>query len=145
MQTRMLSRAERRKAVKYLETQRRDFSLCMSKVAISDWPPSFASMPRPPVMVFRSRDFLACFYDDLNGYLRMSVQRVTQFGDGNWKDGITWDDLQRVKGQCGFSESWMVESYPPDSEIVNVANIRHLFLLTEAPPFAWRKKEPTNA
>lgn len=141
METRALNREGRRKAVKYLEVQRRHFSLCMSKIPISDWPPNVASMPSRPVMVFRSRDFLASFYDDPNGYLRMSVQRVTQFGDGNWKDGITWDDLQRVKAQCGFGEHWMVETYPPDSEIVNVANIRHLFLLSEVPPFAWTKKD----
>jgi len=111
----------------------------MAKIPISEWPLAVASMTKPPIMAFRSRDFFAAFYDDPNGYLRMSVQRVVQFGDGNWKDGITWDEMQRVKAQCGFAESWMVEVYPPESEVVNVANIRHLFLLAEAPPYSWQK------
>jgi hypothetical protein len=31
----------------------------------------------------------------------------------------------------------MVEVYPPDEAVVNVANIRHLWLLAEAPAYAW--------
>jgi hypothetical protein len=33
---------------------------------------------------------------------------------------------------------WAVEIYPADGDVVAVANMRHLWLLPEAPAFAWR-------
>jgi hypothetical protein len=140
METRTLNRAERRRAKGYLEKQNKTYATEMAKIAIDDWPPSVKINPRRPQMIFRSKDFLAQFHEDPNGYLRMSVQRTTQYTDGNWKDGITFDELQRVKRECGFADHWFVECYPPDDELVNIANIRHLFLMPEAPPFAWVRK-----
>jgi hypothetical protein len=35
--------------------------------------------------------------------------------------------------------------YPPVDEIVNVANMRHLWLLDEAPPYAWRGEQCRDA
>jgi hypothetical protein len=55
-----------------------------------------------------------------------------------WADGITWDTLQLLKRECGHGERWAVEVYPPDTDIVNVANMRHLWLLRAPPPFGFR-------
>ena len=88
---------------------------------------------------WRSRTHLAQLHDDA-GTLRLSVHRVT---DVAWHirfdaaGGISWDDLQRIKGECGFGDRWAVEVYPPDDRVVNVAPIRHLWLLDEQPPYAW--------
>lgn len=69
---------------------------------------------------------------------RLSVLRVTTQKD-DWADEITWDQLQRVKRECGFGEVDAVEVYPRDSDVVNVANIRHLWLMDEPVAFAWRR------
>jgi hypothetical protein len=56
-----------------------------------------------------------------------------------WADNITWDELQALKTQCGYGGHDAVEVYPPTRDVVNVANIRHLWVLAEKLPFAWRK------
>lgn len=52
-------------------------------------------------------------------------------------DGITWDELQALKRQCGFGDRFAVEVYPADLDVVNVGNLRHLWVLQGALPFAW--------
>jgi hypothetical protein len=71
------------------------------------------------------------------GFLRMTVNR-TEFVRGGWAAEITWDELQAVKREIGRAEQWAVEVYPADSGLVNVANMRHLWLLDTAPDFAWQ-------
>lgn len=44
-------------------------------------------------------------------------------------DGITWDELQRAKCEAGFPEETAIEIYPPQSEVVYEANIRHLWVV----------------
>lgn len=99
-----------------------------------------------PLMVWRDADFLAILYPVPGSQVmkRLTVVRAagaSMDGRGRvvYRDGITWDDLQRVKRDCGFGDVWAVEVYPDDSELVNVANMRHLWLMAEAPAFAWRK------
>lgn len=98
------------------------------------WPNPSATHLR----VFRSRDFLVQeFAGSAPASVRLSVCRTTMAGD-RWQDGISWDDLQRLKRECGYGELWAVEVYPPDSKTVNVASMRHLFLVPESSvPFAW--------
>jgi len=95
------------------------------------------SKSNPPLKTWRSRTFLVQLYDQ-DGHLRLSVNRVDIDNAGNWKDGITWEQLMECKRACGFGDRWAVEVYPPDAQIVNVAPIRHLFLVDQ-PPFAWAK------
>jgi hypothetical protein len=45
------------------------------------------------------------------------------------KDGIGWDELQSVKNEVFGEEATCVEVYPPEGEVVNDANIRHLWLV----------------
>lgn len=85
--------------------------------------------------VWRSQRFLAVTYAEHN--TRLSVNRTEIATGGRWVDGITWDELMQVKGECGFADRWAVEVYPPDRHVVDVANIRHLWLLDCAPAFAW--------
>lgn len=47
----------------------------------------------------------------------------------NGADGVSWDALQWVKGAVGYADCEAVELYPPDDRIVNVANMRHLWVL----------------
>ena len=93
-----------------------------------------------PIKAWRNKEFLVQLYDQ-EGHSRLSINRSDVNKDGNWKEGISWDQLMKLKNQAGFEDQWAVEVFPPDSSVVNVANIRHLFLLPEAPEFAWRKEE----
>lgn len=96
------------------------------------------------VKAYKNRDFVVQVYEEPTGYTRISVNRTTTLGFNSygpiWKGGITWDQLQDIKNAIGYENSWLVECYPPESELVNVANMRHLFVLPESPVFGWHHK-----
>lgn len=97
---------------------------------------------RAPRRAWMSRNFVVQLYD-FEEYPRLSVQRSgcsALIRERN-RDvrPISWDDLMEVKAAVGYGDSWAVEVYPPDSEVVDVAMMRHLWILPEAPPYAWRK------
>lgn len=95
----------------------------------------------PPSKVLRSREFLVQIFEET--VTRISINRTELDNDGNWKDGITWDEMQSVKDGCGYSDFDAVEAHPRKEDVVNVANMRHLWIV---PPdyakFFWRKKDP---
>lgn len=92
--------------------------------------------------VLRSRDFLVQVFED-GGYLRVTINR-TDWDErkGSWREDISWDDIQRLKGEAGFGTWWAVEIYPPHVAVVNVANMRHIWILPEAPVYGWHSKRP---
>lgn len=110
------------------------------------WPDKLRLIPeselsgyvKPPRQkeAWRSRKFLVQVFDEGGGVERLSVN-FTSFGKGRWIDGLTWDDLQRLKAECGRGEKCAVEIFPPEADKVDVANMRHLFVLPEPPDFMW--------
>ena len=108
----------------------------LEKVPKGLWP----SQPENLQEVWRSREFLVMIFDsgDESAVERMSIIRTVIEGNG-WKDMITWDEIQKLKGECGRGPKWAVEVFPADGEVVNVANMRHLWIVPECPGFAWRK------
>lgn len=129
-----------RKALRDENRKRGDF---LERVPPDQWP--LHSAPPNLVDVMRSRWFLVQLYCDDRHHLhplRMGVNRTSIKDDGNWEDGIAWDELMELKRQAGFAERWAVEIYPPDNHIINAANIRWLWLLDEAPAYAWRNLPP---
>lgn len=107
----------------------------LRQVTRHEWPPPF---PNGLLEVWRSRDFLVqVFGHEAN--VRLSVCR-TELSGQRWADGISWDDLQRLKRECGRGEACAVELFPPDSTVVNVASMRHLWIV-EAPVFMWADGE----
>lgn len=113
------------------------------------WPDALTPVPSeqwpiPPfkeesvrLAVYRSRKFLVQLFRDVGGGARLSVNR-TEFDErkGSWREDISWDDLQRLKAEAGFGDAWAIEVYPPDDAVVNVANMRHIWL-TGPVKFAW--------
>lgn len=97
---------------------------------------------RPPrcTAAWESSQYLAQLFDEdpHEGIdtRRLSISRVTLQKDGHWEQNLTWDELMEVKRQVGFADWWAVEIYPRDEDIVNVANMRHLWLLAR-PLFGW--------
>lgn len=92
--------------------------------------------------VWRSADYLVQIVREGNsGLLRISVNRtmVQRTGD-DWLDGISWDELQRVKREIGFGDRLCVEIYPRHKDIVNIANIRHLFVMPEDFRLGWENR-----
>jgi hypothetical protein len=94
-----------------------------------------------PLAVWRSSKFLVQMFPAAEGGQRLSINRVTQNRGGDWDDNITWDELMQIKTECGFGNRWAVEIFPPTQHIVNVANMRHLWLVEPTTvPFAWQTR-----
>lgn len=100
-----------------------------------------------PIKLWASRDFMATLYKDYpSTYPRLTIHRTeTDRQTGTYRDGITWDELQRIKRECGFGNAWAVENFPSDDQVVGVQAIRHLWLLDQAPPFAWTEERERAA
>lgn len=131
-----LSRGERRAALKKLARDNAAQPATMTEVPVDLWPTAMVGVV---LRFWRSQRFLAQLHPELGGILRLSVNRTTTKTGARWDDGITWDELQAVKAECGFSATWAVEVFPPSEKVVDVANMRHLWLLPEAPAFAWKR------
>lgn len=141
------SRNERRDQIRAMQRElaqgRAKWPAKLAHVPMSEWPTK-RDGPTPVVQVMRSRDFLVQIYDETTrgGWMRMSVTRTHIDSTGEWLDGITWDQLQRIKSEAGFGEHEAFEIFPRDRDIVNVAAIRHLWVLHSADqlPLTWRKE-----
>lgn len=104
-------------------------------VPTSSWP---ERVPPGMVEVWRSRDYLVQVYAERNDVMRLSISRTRLDGE-RWEDGIAWEDLQRLKRECGYGHLDAVEVFPDDCDVVNVANMRHLWVMPEHLGFAWRR------
>lgn len=89
--------------------------------------------------VWRSREYLVQIIDEPQGIMRLTICRTSLDGD-DWRQDIPWEDLQRLKRECGLGNVDAVEIFPADIDVVNVANMRHLWVLPEPLKFAWRRK-----
>ncbi len=122
------------KIKKQLKKENAKWPLHLTPWPSSDWPTEY----RPDKLkeVWRSRDYLVQIFND-GPYERISVCR-TSINGNRWTDGIPWEDLQRLKKECGRGDLAAVEIYPPDKDLVNVANMRHLWVLPAVPNFCWQ-------
>lgn len=129
------TRAQRRQ----LERNNAKLPERLQEIPHHEWP---ANAPMSIMRVFRSRDYLVQEYREPNPLVisRLSICRTSISGN-RWKDGITWDELQRIKNECGYGNIDAIEIYPADNDVVNVANMRHLWVLDAPIPFAWRKQK----
>lgn len=124
----------------------------MEPVPRSEWAKGIATPGRHPAYDPNRREvwlgcgFLAQVFHNVRQIdgndsvdVRISINR-TEWRNGRWVGDITWDELMGVKRAIGRGSQWCTEVYPPDDEVVDVANMRHLWLLSEAPSYAWRKR-----
>lgn len=95
--------------------------------------------------VLLSREYLVQVFDEGNGMQRISANRTTARPDGRWDDGLTWDEMQEIKRQIGMGDRYAIEVYPRDRDVVNVANMRHLWVLAEPLPIGWTKTPNVGA
>lgn len=97
---------------------------------------------RLPVLAWYSNRYMAQLYnEDMPQFpylVRLSVTRVKLNKTGAaWQDGLTWDELQSIKREVGYGDWYGMEIYPPDKDTVNVANMRHLWLLPIPLAIGW--------
>lgn len=118
-----MNRADRKAQHKYVSGLPRR----LTPISREKWP-SDRSQSR--TAVWASREFLVQRFE-YDGLIRLTINRSRIGPDGRWEQGITWDELQKVKREIGYGEVQAIEVYPPDSEIVDDANIRHLWILPE--------------
>ena len=104
----------------------------MTEVPREQWP-FMTEMESMPLRVWISNDYLAVLYEQrYDGNKRLTVNSTRGNGK-SFRDGITWDELYRIKNECLGEDVWCLESYPSADKLVNVSNQRHLFVL-ESPP-----------
>ena len=133
------TRRERR----MLEAENRRQPITLAAIPPAQWPERLRHAGHAPSEVWRSRSFLVQVFAERKGAERLSICRTSIAGD-RFADGITWDELQRLKRECGRGDKDAVEIFPPDRDVVNVANLRHLWVLAEPLSFAWRAASPPS-
>ena len=105
----------------------------------NEWPERHKEDKSFLLQVWISRKYLVQIFDEnkqIVGMRRLSVNYL-RYNSRGWKDGMTWDELMQVKRDVGCGDHYAIEVYPCDRDIVNDANIRHLWLLTQPLPIGW--------
>lgn len=119
---------------KAIEAENRTFPKKLARQEI----PKDQMLPKGLLEVWRSRDYLLQVYAVRPGMVRLSVNRTVHTGY-DWRDNIPWEDLQRLKAECGRGHLDAVEVYPREVDVVDVAAMRHLFVFEDKLlDFAWR-------
>lgn len=129
-------------ARRFLREQNKRFGHAMTLIPREMWgDEAEKDAPETLAECWRSRDYCAQIHHD-PGIVRISVCRTALYKNGQWQDAITWEELQRIKNEIGFSEHEAIEIYPPRKDEVTVANMRHLWVLPEGQrlPFSWKAK-----
>lgn len=94
----------------------------------------------PVHSAFRNKFFLVQIYIHNENLIRLSINRTELDHKGYWKDGILWDEIQHIKNTLGYEEFDAIEVYPKKSDLVDVSNIRHIWILKNHDlDFIWRK------
>lgn len=136
-----MNRAERRAAEAYIAKENAKFSEHMELWHPRDWPEHMraATIQRGLLSVWRSRHYLAQVYEAQEPCVaRISVNRAGLNGN-EWQDNIPWEDMQRIKNELGYESLDALEIYPRQIDVVNVANLRHLWVMKTPISFAWRR------
>ncbi len=138
-----LETPETRAKRQHLREQNRLYSATLQAIPPDQWPTGLGETANTRTeAVWRSCHFLVqVVWEKDSACRRLTVNRTALNAAGSgWEENITWDELMEIKRQTGHSNTWAVEVYPSDTQIVNVANMRHLFLLDEAPAQAWKRQ-----
>ena len=129
-------RVTNREARRKLERENAKRPSVLTPIPRDRWP---SSGDETRTGVFLSAKYLAQVFDEPHGVQRISANRTTARPDGRWDDAITWDEMQEIKRQIGMGDKYAIEVYPRDCDIVNVANMRHLWILPEPLSIGWFK------
>jgi hypothetical protein len=127
--------------VRYLAAENLKRPAKLARVDRDLWPQRVRDAgDRAPVEVWWSRFFLVQIFKESEGVERITVNRGMIKPNGDWEDGITWDELFQIKSDVGRAQAFAVEIYPPVCDLICDANMRHLWIMPQPLPFAWRRK-----
>lgn len=101
------------------------------------WP---GDIPSHLIGVWRSKTLLVQVYQEAAGVIRLSICRTDLDDTLEYATGFEWDELQAIKNAVGYAQRDAVEVFPAADDVVNVANMRHLWVLPDPLPFAWRAR-----
>ena len=133
-----MPREQRRAAAKYLALESKRYPAHLIPMPREEWP---SGTPSHLIEAWRSREYLVQVFEERTPAVRvrLSINRTRITKDGGWSQDIPWEDMQRLKREAGFGMFDAVEVYPSDLDVVNVANMRHLWVMREQLAFTWRK------
>jgi len=117
----------------FLRKQNSRYTEGFEEVPRSEWP---VAIPQNLSRAYRSSQFFVQVYDLPDGVIRLTVCRTAIDGD-DWAAEISWDSLQDIKRRIGYGDSYGIEIYPREVDLVNVAAMRHLWLLAEPLHIGW--------
>jgi hypothetical protein len=122
----------------------RDGSFVVMEPGDDGWPTGLAGRITVPIRAWKSRNFIVQLHDRAEeGLQRLSVQRAGAnagiLPQNRDLRPISWDELMAVKSDCGFADSWACELLPAAGQVVDVAPMRHIWILSQAPTFGWRR------
>lgn len=81
--------------------------------------------------IWKSEKYFAAAFQDKN-CIRLDIKRNDE------SDGMTWDELQKIKDNCGFADKDAIEFYPANDAVINTGNWRHLYIFNEQLPLIRR-------
>ena len=133
----IMNRRQIRNRHKILDQVNKQYTDQFVIIPTGDWPPQLQNETAIRLHVYRNNKFLVQIFND-NNWIRISINRTIIGNNGHWVDDITWDELQIIKSQIGYGNFMAVEIYPKDKDIVNVANMRHLWIINDKTELGWR-------
>ena len=104
----------------------------LTRVSEDDPNLPYTSHPQDLDSIWRNKKFTVMVWNVPAGK-KMTISRNTWDSHAcRYKDGITWDEIMEIKRGIGMGEENAVEFYPPDSEVINIANVRHIWILPKS-------------
>jgi hypothetical protein len=88
------------------------------------------------VEIWASRYFFVRIFRHYDNTQRLSIHRTKFITEQcKWVDGITWDEIQDIKRQCGRGGRRAYEIFPEDDNIINNGNYRHIWIPSDPNTF----------
>ena len=141
-----LNRSQRRAVAAYAREAAAKRPACLTQMSRDRIIETYPNLAHAPTNVWESRKYLVQLFDEQCfqriDTRRMTVSRVTLGDDGHWEENLQWEELQDIKREIGFGDWYGVEIFPRDRDVVNVANMRHIWLLAVPLSIGWFRSTP---
>ncbi len=112
----------------------------LSLIPKPEWPDAMRKKgPRVLKEVWHSRKYIVQVFEEPENVERLSICRTEYNTQLEYIDRLTWEQLQQIKDQVGRGDKYAIEVYPKNCDVVNVANMRHLWILENPLKYGWEK------
>ncbi len=130
-----MSRATRRASIAILRPGMRQPWQAFERVPESEKPELFARQRERVgdlLTVWKNNLYSVQVYRRAYGSAEEALHLAVRRHDESAVQG--WDDLQRIKNELAGGHRVAIEIYPDEAELMNQANMRHLFVLPDGAP-----------